>query len=303
MAVEGLVVFVLEVGRLAGPQWLHVVDDVVLVSVHLLSVLPFGLFAKGYRNGQEVAVLAQQAFHLVLFEEFCAVVVDVHDDVRASFCLVGLFHGVGRTAVTGPFHCLCAFLIAACDNVYAAADHIGTVESQSEVSDDGVGVVLVLVQEVACSAEGNLVDVFLDFICCHAYTVVAHGDGLVFLVEGDSHLQVAHLTLEVAFPGQGLELLSGVYCIAHNLTDENLVVAVEKLFDDGEDVLCCNPNVTLFHCSIVMVFSFSNCRLTDISVNLGFTVTWPSSTVASMVVPCTRSPERMHSQIRSSIID
>ena len=115
------------------------------------------------------------------------------------------------------------------------------------MADDGVGIVLVLLQEVVGAGESYLVDVLLNLLGCHADAVVAHGDGLGILVDADAHLQLAHLTLEVAFAGEGLQLLGGINGVAYDFANEDFVVAIEKLFDDGEDILGCNPDVTLFH--------------------------------------------------------
>ena len=85
------------------------------------------------------------------------------------------------------------------------------------------------------------------YLSRHAYAVVADGDSLGVLVDADTNLQVAHLAFEVAFACQGLELLRGINGVADDFANEDFVVAIEKLFDDGEDVLGCNPNVSLFH--------------------------------------------------------
>jgi len=41
--------------------------------------------------------------------------------------------------------------------------------------------------------------------------------------------------------------LRGIDGIADDFANEDFVVAIEELFDDGEDILGCNPDVTLFH--------------------------------------------------------
>ena len=61
------------------------------------------------------------------------------------------------------------------------------------------------------------------------------------------HGEVAQLALEVALHGVCLELLGSVDGIGYQFAEENLMIAVEELFDDGEDVLGRNPNVTCFH--------------------------------------------------------
>ena len=56
--VELLVLLFGDVGGLAGPQRLDVVDDVVLVGVDVLAVLPLLDLAERNRDRQETAVLA-----------------------------------------------------------------------------------------------------------------------------------------------------------------------------------------------------------------------------------------------------
>ena len=90
-AIELLVVLVLQLAWGSGPERLHVVDDIVLGSLHLLAVLPLGLLAKGYGHSQELAVFVEQRLDAGLLQEFLAVVVDVEDDVRTTVFLLCFF--------------------------------------------------------------------------------------------------------------------------------------------------------------------------------------------------------------------
>ena len=45
------------------------------------------------------------------------------------------------------------------------------------MSNDVVGIVLVLIQEVGNAGEGNLVYVFVNLFLGHSYAVVANSDG------------------------------------------------------------------------------------------------------------------------------
>jgi hypothetical protein len=60
------------------------------------------------------------------------------------------------------------------------------------------------------------------------------------------HGEVALFALEVAALGQGLQLLRGIDSVRYHLTQENLMVRIEKLFDDGENVLSRNPMLPFF---------------------------------------------------------
>ena len=193
--------------------------DVVLDfgEVENIAVLPFSLLAKSNGHRQEVAVLAQQAFHLVLFEELKAIVVDVHNDAGTTICLVCFLQCKRRTTIAAPLHSR-SILVALGDDVYLLADHEGTVEAKSEVTNNSVGIVLVLVQEVIGARECNLVDVLLNLVGSHTNTTVGNCDGLGILVNADGNLQVAQLAFEFALAAECLQLLRSIYGIADNLT-------------------------------------------------------------------------------------
>ena len=246
-AIERLVVLVLQRRRGLCPQGLHVVDDVILIGVLHLSILPLLLLAEAHGHGHELAVFLQQALDALALEELLAVVGDVENDIGTAVLALSIFDGELRTAVASPAHGLSAFLIGAGDDFHLLADHECRVEAQSEMADDGVGRLLVFIEEVGNAREGNLVDVLVDFLGCHADASVADGKRLCLLVEGHANSQVAQLTLVVAAIGQRLHLLCGIDGVRDHLAQEYFMIAVEKLFDDGEYVLCRNPDVTFLH--------------------------------------------------------
>ena len=53
---------------------------------------------------------------------------------------------------------------------------------------DGDLVILVLVEELLCSREGNLIDVLLYLLSCHPDTTVTDSDGLGLGVEADAYI-------------------------------------------------------------------------------------------------------------------
>ena len=95
-AVERLVVLVLQCRRGFRPQRFHIINNIVLVGIHLLAVLPFGLLAEGDGYGHELAVFVEQSLQLILVEELLAVVVDVEDDVRSVVSALGVVDLIGR---------------------------------------------------------------------------------------------------------------------------------------------------------------------------------------------------------------
>ena len=97
--VELVVVLVLEVCRLACPEWLYLVDDIVLVGIHIFSVLPLLLLTEYHRYGHELAVFAEQAFDALLLGILLLVVSDVKGDDSTSFSLLALLHLILRRAL------------------------------------------------------------------------------------------------------------------------------------------------------------------------------------------------------------
>ena len=59
-AVELGVVLVLELGRLLCPDRVGLVDDVILIGILVLAILPLLLLAEGDFDRHELAVLVQQ---------------------------------------------------------------------------------------------------------------------------------------------------------------------------------------------------------------------------------------------------
>ena len=105
------------------------------------------------------------------------------------------------------------------------------------MADDAADLVLVLLQELARGRERDLVDVLVHFLLGHADAFVDDLEGLLLLVQLDADLEVAQLGLAVAGSGEGLQLLGGVHRVRDKLAEENLVVGIQELLDDGENVL------------------------------------------------------------------
>ena len=245
--VELQVVLVLEVSGHARPQGFHVVDDLVLVGILIFTVLPFLFLTEDDGHGQEAAILLQQTLDACWLEEFFLIVIEGEDDIGASFGLVTVLHFKLGRAVTGPADGLGTLLPAQGTDFHFLGNHKGRVETQTEVADDGIGVVLVFLEELLGSREGNLVDVLVDFLGSHADTAIAHGERSGFLIHGDVYGQTLGRTLKVACSLQGLELLSGINGVAYQLTQENLVVTVQKFLNNGEDVVGRYPNSSFWH--------------------------------------------------------
>ena len=73
--------------------------------------------------------------------------------------------------------------------------HERGVESQTEMSDDLiiVGFVFVLLQELGCSGESDLCDIFFYFIRCHTKTVIDKLQGFLFRI--DDHFDFSFIII------------------------------------------------------------------------------------------------------------
>ncbi len=103
--------------------------------------------AGDYGHGQEAAVFFEQGVDAGLFEEFLVVIVDVEDYVGAAFGLVGGAHAVFGTSVALPADGFGTFLIAERTDFNLLCNHECRVETEAEVTYDGIGCVFILVDE------------------------------------------------------------------------------------------------------------------------------------------------------------
>ena len=150
-AVETLVVFIFERTWSLCPQRFYVVYHVVFLCFYLLTILPFCLFAKGYRYRQELAIFVQQSFYASFFQELLAVVVDIKDYIRTSVCLLCLFEFKFRTTIAAPLHGCSTFFIALSNYFHLLANHESRVEAKAEVTDNRVRCILIFLEEVVYS--------------------------------------------------------------------------------------------------------------------------------------------------------
>ena len=102
---------------------------------------------------------------------------------------------------------------------------------------DDAAILLVLIlgvflQEGLRAGEGHLVDVLLDFLLRHAHAVVDEAQRLRRLVDLD--MDGAVLSQLVIDQAQLGDRVAGV---GNDLADEDVLVGIEPLLDDGHDIL------------------------------------------------------------------
>ncbi len=246
-AVEVLIVLILECRRSLCPKWFYTIDDIILVSIYLLAILPLSLLTEGYRHRHKLAILIEQFAYLTFIKEFLAVIRDMQNDISTALGTLSLIEFKLRATIASPMLSLSTILIRASDNLHLVAHHKTGVEAQSEVTDDSVGVVLIFIKEVCDTRESYLIDILIYLLSSHTQTMVADGDGLSILVKRHTHGQVTEFALEITFFSKSLYLLGGINSVGYHLAEENLVITIEKLFDDGEYVFGCYPNITFTH--------------------------------------------------------
>jgi hypothetical protein len=81
----------------------------------------------------------------------------------------------------------------------------------------------------------------------HPYALITHGYGFLIAVYQHLHAKSFGFGFHLTQGCKGAQLLSGVYGIGYQLPEENFVVGVQKLLDDGEDVLGLNMDGSLLH--------------------------------------------------------
>ena len=89
--IELLVVLILQGARSLCPERLHIIDNVILICLHILAVLTLGLLAEGYRHCHKLAVLVQKLLNLALLQELLAIIINMEDDVLTTLSLVSIF--------------------------------------------------------------------------------------------------------------------------------------------------------------------------------------------------------------------
>ena len=92
------------------------------------------------------------------------------------------------------------------------------------MADYAAELVLVLLEELPCRRECDLVDVLVDLLLCHTYTVIDDLEGLCRFIKLHTHRELSKLCIVFARCGQSLHLLSRIDGIRHELAKEDLMV-------------------------------------------------------------------------------
>ena len=205
--VELHIVLLLELGWLAGPERGDIVDDIVLVRIHIFSILPLLLLAEDHRNRHELAVLGEKSADSGLGGILCGVVIEPEGDDSTPVSLLTRLKLIFRAAVTAPSHCLGPLLPRQCLDGNLFGYHESGIETEAEMADDASDLVLVLLEEFTGGGECDLVDVPVHLLRCHADTVIDDFQCLIVLIQFDADGKFTEFALEVTACGEGLHLL------------------------------------------------------------------------------------------------
>ena len=205
--VELHIVLLLELGWLAGPERGDIVDDIVLVRIHIFSFLPLLLLAEDHRNRHELAVLGEKSADSGLGGILCGVIIEPEGDYSTPVSLFARLKLIFRAAVTAPSHCLGPLLPRQCLDGNLFGYHESGIETEAEMADDASDLVLVLLEEFTGGGECDLVDVPVHLLRCHADTVIDDFQCLIILIQFDADGKFTEFALEVTACGEGLHLL------------------------------------------------------------------------------------------------
>ena len=171
----------------------------------------------------------------------------MQDDIRSALGFDGLLHRVLRITLAAPVNRLGVLLIRKREDLHFLADHEGGIETETEMADDSLCAVFVFVYKLLRTGERDLVDVFIHLLGGHSDTMVGNGQGLLGLINTYAHAKVAQITLHFTNGRQSLQFLRSIDGIGDQLTQEDLVIRIQKFLDDGEDIITRHPNITFTH--------------------------------------------------------
>ena len=83
-----------------------------------------------------------------------------------------------------------------------------------------------------------MVDVLVDFLRGHSNARITDGQGAIVCIQHHFHSGRGGDGANLTHLGEHGPLLSGIDSIGNEFTQENFLIAVQELLDDGEDVVC-----------------------------------------------------------------
>ena len=257
LILEELVVFFLfDIGLILRPERLHGVQRAAFDGLNLLSAFDFLAFIvlrrffmlEVHLDGVAhiIAVLLDEAFQRVVFrkvafgiitEEFLA---QRNRDARAALVTVTFFNAVGTVTRGFPTRTFLFACLAGFDDHFFG-NHECRVETNTELTDEFlVGIAFAalagflgffeLFHKCLGAGLGNGTDIFNHFLTAHADTIIANGQGMIFLIRFEEDF-VAVVTFQNVTVGQAgkMHLVNRIGCVGDKLPQENLVIRVNGM--------------------------------------------------------------------------
>ena len=113
--------------------------------------------------------------------------------------------------------------------MYFIRYHECGIEAQSEMTDDLVGIALVLIflNEIRSTGKCDLVDILFHFVGGHTQTVILEGQCLLLRIHDDIHTSL------ITF---GKRIFSHHVQLRDQLSVENVVIGIQPLFNNRKNV-------------------------------------------------------------------
>ena len=203
--------------------------------------------SKGYGDCQETTIFCEEFADGCFFKEFLAIFSNVKHDVSAAVCLVHLCNFKLWRTIASPLHRLSTFLIATRNDIHTFAHHKGRVETETEMTNNSISIILVTFKEVCSTREGNLIDVLFNLLGRHTNTTVTYSKCFCLGINLNLHSQVTEFTTHLSTRAKSLQLLRSVNGICNYFTKENLMITIQEFLNHGENILRSYSNLSFFH--------------------------------------------------------
>ena len=146
-------------------------------------------------------------------------------------------HGKIHAVLALPVHRSSALAEGEGLDLDLVGDHEYGIKAEAEVADNA-GILLVFVlgiflEEALRAGEGDLIDICLDLVLGHAHAVVDEAQLLRRLID-----LYANRAARCAGIIHHAQLGDRIAAVGNDFADEDVLVGIEPLFDDGHDILC-----------------------------------------------------------------
>ena len=249
--VELHVILLLQISRLSVPYRISIVDDLVLVSIHIFAVFPFLLLAESDRHRHETTVLLEQFLNFGCRGKLLGFIVEVKGYLRSTVRAAAFGHHKLRITFTLPSYRFGTIFPGQRFYNHLLRYHECRIETKTEMTYDVACDILIFLYKLTCTGKGYLVDILVYLFTGHTYAAVCNRKCVALFVTGHAHRKIPKFSLQFSGTCQSLDFLCSIHCICHYFPKENLVVRIQKLLYNGEYVLSSYPYFSFLLCHII----------------------------------------------------